>query len=123
MVISRTVVVAGAGSRACAGIEGGGGCSEEAWGEGSRAAVTVVAGSGPVVDSETGEAAGGVLPLVGMAGGGLMVWAAAAARVAACARIRLRNPPDFDFELTTDSSSIALKSPPQPSSFLKKSLV
>ena len=114
MVVSRTVAGARAASHACAGIEGSRGCSEEGWGEDSCAAVTVAAGSGPVVDSEAGEAAGGVLPLVGIAGGGLTVavWAAAATRAAARAHIRLRNPLDFDFELTTDSSSIPLKLPP-----------
>ena len=44
-----------------------------------------------------------------------------AARAAACAHIRLRNPPFFD--VVAESSSLAIRSPPRPSLFLKRSLV
>ena len=100
-----TTSVAGRETPACAGTRGGRGCSEDGSGGGSCTAVTVVVASRSVV--------------AGMAGVGSTIWVACAA---ACARIRLRNPPDFDFSLGADSS-IAMKSPPRPSSFLKKSLV
>ena len=138
-VVSTWVSVAGARggggcTGGCGGTLGDGSCCGIGDGSGGSCTDAVVT-SGSVADggdtgggilsvvcaaacAEGGEVAGGVL-LMGTWGGGLMV---SAARAAACARMRLRNPLGFDVEVVADSSSTAVKSAPRPSSFLKNNL-
>lgn len=84
------------------------------------AGVLVVVTGGDLVGivGETSEVSAGVSSMT--TEDDLMVLAAHAA---ACAHIRLRNPPFFDVEVGAESLSLAIRSPVQPASFLKRSLV